>query len=89
MHTPPLRDTHSEAMNTTPRMYWDEYVHRNGGPAGVSAKLSVPYSTIAGICNGSRGIGRALAERMADADAELDARVLVWVRRVDTDKQAA
>jgi plasmid maintenance system antidote protein VapI len=69
-------------MNTTPRMYWDEYVHRNGGPAGVSAKLSVPYSTIAGICNGSRGIGRSLAKRMAERDPELDESILIWVESI-------
>lgn len=71
------------------RALWNSYVDKHGGPTAVAAHLGIPYSTIAGICNGSRGIGRALAERMAAADAELDARALVWVRRVEPKKQAA
>lgn len=63
----------------TPRDYWNQYVERHGGPAGVSIKMRVPYSTIAAICNGSRGIGRRLAQRMAEADPSLDPTVLVWV----------
>ncbi len=64
------------------RTYWNSYVEANDGPTGVSAKLGIPYSTIAGICNGSRGIGRELAKRMAEADSELDAGRLVWVTPV-------
>lgn len=64
------------------RPYWNTYTEANGGPVGVAAKLGIPYSTIAGICNGSRGIGRELATRMADADPELDAKILVWVAPV-------
>jgi hypothetical protein len=55
------------------RDYWINYVEQNGGPSGVAAKLGIPYSTIAGVCNGSRGIGRRLAIRMATADPTLDA----------------
>lgn len=62
------------------REYWNHYVTENGGPNGVAAKLRIPYSTIAGICNGNRGIGHRLAERMAAADQLLDAKRLVWVR---------
>ena len=62
-----------------PRDYWSNYVERHGGPTSVAARLDIPYSTIACICNGSRGIGRELARRMADADPELDASVLLWV----------
>ena len=64
---------------STPRAYWDAYVSENGGAKGVSDKLGIPYSTIAGICNGNRGIGRGLAERMARKDPLLDAGRLVWV----------
>lgn len=64
------------------RDYWNHYVEQNGGPVGVSKKLTIPYSTVAGICNGSRGIGRALAERMAQADPILDRGKLVWVRAI-------
>ena len=63
----------------TPRTYWNQYTERHGGPAGVASRLAIPYSTIAGVCNGSRGIGRGLAKRMAESDPELDESVLVWV----------
>lgn len=63
----------------TAREKWTQYVTENGGPTGVANKLGIPYSTIAGVCNGSRGIGRQLAARMAQADDSLDASWLVWV----------
>lgn len=63
----------------TPREYWALYVEQNGGPAGVARKLDIPLSTIAAVCNGSRGIGRALAGRMCKADPLLDAKTLIWV----------
>ncbi len=66
-------------MTTTPRATWTQYVDENGGATGVSKKLDIPYSTIAGICNGSRGIGRSLAKRMAERDPSLDESVLIWV----------
>ena len=47
-----------------------------------AAKLGIPYSTIAGVCNGTRGIGRDLAARMHRADQTLDASVLLWVRPI-------
>lgn len=68
----------SDSMDA--RAYWTNYVQRHGGPRGVSDRLDLPYSTVACICNGSRGIGHALATRMAEADPELDRSVLVWVR---------
>ncbi|NLA68294.1 MAG: helix-turn-helix transcriptional regulator [Gammaproteobacteria bacterium] len=71
----------------SPRDYWAKYVADNGGPAAVAAALNIPYSTIAGVCNGSRGIGRRLAQRMADADPSLDREVLVWV--MQEEKNAA
>ena len=64
------------------RTYWNTYVDDNGGPAKVAAKLAIPYSTIAGVCNGTRGIGRDLAARMHRADQSLDASVLLWVRPI-------
>lgn len=64
------------------RTYWNTYVDDNGGPTKVAAKLCIPYSTIAGVCNGTRGIGRDLAARMHRADQSLDASVLLWVRPI-------
>lgn len=70
------------------RNYWTHYVEQQGGAVAVSAKLSIPYSTIAGICNGSRGIGHRLAQRMAAADPILDQAKLVWVRAIKPDGDA-
>lgn len=63
-----------------PRSYWMQYVEKNGGAPAVAERLGIPYPTIASVCNGSRGIGRELAERMSTADPELDRTVLVWVK---------
>ena len=62
-----------------PKAYWNQYVQKYGGPAGVAKRLGIGYSTIAGICNGSRGIGRRLAQRMLQADPDLDEKILIWV----------
>lgn len=80
MHTARQRVTHSEPMDA--RDYWNHYVEEQGGAPAVAKRLQIPYSTIAGICNGSRGIGHSLAERMAAADPLLDAKRLVWVRAI-------
>lgn len=64
------------------RGYWNHYVSENGGPTGVAEKLGIPYPSIAAICNGQRGIGHDLAERMSKADPILDPKKLVWVRPV-------
>lgn len=71
---------HSEPMNA--RQYWDSYVERIGGLAAVATRLRTPYSTIAGITNGSRGIGHSLAARFAKADKSLDVNTLLWVRPI-------
>lgn len=61
------------------RTYWDDYVSRHQGAAAVAQRLDIPYSTIAAVCNGHRGIGKKLAQRMASKDSSLDPQVLVWV----------
>lgn len=70
-----------------PREYWAHYVDVNGGPTRVSEKLEIPFSTIAAICNGARGIGRRTARRMVKADPLLDEKTLIFVEAVE--KQAA
>lgn len=66
------------------RSYWNGYVEQCGGIQATAERLRTPYSTIACICNGTRGIGRKLALRFAEADASLDENVLVWVTPVAT-----
>jgi plasmid maintenance system antidote protein VapI len=64
-----------------PRAYWAHYVDVNGGPARVSERLGIPFSTIAAVSNGTRGIGKDLAQRLHQADPMLDPKTLVWVTR--------
>lgn len=73
------------------RTYWNHYTEQHGGPSGVARRLGIPYSTIAGLCNGSRGCGRDLALRMHAADPLLDPSVLIFLRAkraAATDKAA-
>ncbi len=80
MHTPRVCETQSEPMDTAAaRNYWNLYVEKHGGPVGTSKHLDIAYSTIAGICNGNRGIGRELARRMHERDPLLDIETIVWV----------
>ncbi len=62
------------------RTRWDQYVEDVGGLQKVAVHLETAYSTVAGISNGSRGIGRKLAIRFAENDTRLSADWLVWVR---------
>lgn len=73
------------------RTYWKHYVERHGGATAVAKRLGIPYSTIAGLCNASRGCGRDLALRMAAADPLLDPSVLIFLRakRKDGQQEAA
>lgn len=64
----------------SPRTYWQNYIDKHGGLVAIVDRLGIPYSTIAAVSNGWRGIGHKLAQRMAEADPSLDASVLVWVR---------
>lgn len=69
------------------RAYWNSYVEKCGGLAQTAEKLHTPYSTIACISNGSRGIGRNLARRFKEADPEIDETQLVWVAPVSSTDQ--
>lgn len=64
------------------RNLWDQYVIGVGGLQEAADKLNTAYSTVAGISNGSRGIGHKLALRFAEKDERLSADWLVWVRPI-------
>lgn len=64
----------------TPREYLAEYVDRHGGAPEVARRLGIPYSTLAAICNGYRGISPQMADRMHKADPMIDRNQIVWVR---------
>jgi hypothetical protein len=72
----------------TPRTYWQNYVDANGGPTGVAERLGIPYTTIASITNGWRGIGRKLALRMVKADPSLNPALLAFVAATKTAQNA-
>ncbi len=67
----------------TPRQYWNEYVDRQGGNSELSRRTGIPYSTLAGVSNGTRGIGKKLAQRLKESDPLIDAAHLVWVQPTD------
>ena len=65
-----------------PRDYLSAYITQNEGLAATAAKLGMPYSTLAAINNGTRGISPKTARKMAAADPLLDANRLVWIRPI-------
>jgi hypothetical protein len=69
-----------EKRSAEARAYFTDYVRRQGGLYAAAKKLKTPYSSLAAIANGGRGIGYALADRFCRADRTLDASLLVWVR---------
>lgn len=66
----------------TPRDYLHAYITSKGGLAATAAHLRMPYSTLAAISNGTRGVSPKTAKRMADADPLLDSNRLVWIRPI-------
>lgn len=64
----------------TARDYLDTYIDRHGGVAATASLLGMPYSTLAAIRNGTRGVSPKTAQKMAKADPLLDANKLVWIR---------
>ena len=73
----------------TPREYLAEYVERHGGAPKVAQRLGIPYSTLAAICNGYRGISPQMADKMHKADPMIDRNQIVWVRAERPDQQKA
>lgn len=74
-----------------PRAYWNAYIERVGGLPKLAAESGIPYSTLAGINNGFRGVGRELAQRLVDFDPLLDKGLLLQIEAVrarDTDEAA-
>lgn len=64
----------------TPREYLAEYVGRNGGAPECARRLGIPYSTLAAVLNGYRGISAQMADRMHAADPMIDRNQIVWIR---------
>lgn len=64
----------------TPREYLAEYVERNDGAPATAKRLGIPYSTLAAILNGYRGISPQMADKMHKADPMIDRNQIVWVR---------
>lgn len=62
------------------RDYLQAYIDQNGGVPQTAARLGLPYPTFAAIANGTRGISKDMADRMAHADPLLDKARLIWVR---------
>lgn len=63
-----------------PRDYLRAYIEAKGGIAATASHLGMPYSTLAAINNGTRGVSPKTAKRMAQADPLLEANRLVWIR---------
>lgn len=72
-----------------PRTYWNTYVERVGGLPKLAAESGIPYSTLAGINNGHRGVGRELAQRLCDHDPMLDKGLLLQIEASRADGEAA
>lgn len=66
----------------TARDYLSAYIERHGGLPTAAAFLGMPYSTLAAIANGTRGVSPKTARKMADADPLLDPNRLVWIRPI-------
>lgn len=64
----------------TSRDYLNTYIERHGGVPQTARFLGLPYSTLASIVNGTRGVTPKMARRMAEADPILDPNRLVWIR---------
>lgn len=64
-----------------PRSPLLQYIDACGGKPQAAKVLDLPYSTLAAICNGTRGVGKDLARRLEEASGgQLNAQQLVWIR---------
>lgn len=63
------------------RQYLLDYVNKIGSRPKAADKLGIGYSTFASICNGTRGIGKATAQRMeTNSGGKLKADKLIWIQ---------
>lgn len=65
-----------------PRDYFVGAVTNRGGPAAASRYYGIPFTTIASICSGQKGVGPRTARRMVEVDPMLDEGKLMLVRAV-------
>ena len=71
------------------RKHLNDYVEEVGGRPAAANALGIPYSTMAAICNGTRGIGKDLAQRMAEGSGgRLNADLLIWITAGDVGQAA-
>jgi hypothetical protein len=72
----------TQTIEVDARKHWDRFVAKNGGIVGTADLLKMPYSTIASICNGTRGIGHEMARNLEKrSDGVLNPILLVWMRQ--------
>ena len=64
----------------TERDYLTRYITNHGGIPATAKRLGMPYSSLAAIANGYRGISPRQAKKMAAADPMLEANRLIWIR---------
>lgn len=65
------------------------FINTFEGRPQAAEKLGIPYSTLAAICNGTRGVGKDLAQRLEErSGGALKAEQLIWIRPI-TDREAA
>ena len=67
------------------RDYLTRYIDSKGGISATAKILGMPYSSLAAIANGYRGISPKQAKKMFAADPMLDANRLIWVRATKTE----
>lgn len=66
-----------------PREQLRIYVQGIGGCPAASKKMGIPYSTLAAILNGTRGVGRNMACKLEISSAgRLAADRMIWIKPV-------
>lgn len=84
-----LSAEHNKGKIVNGREYISSYVDKNGGLRPTAKKLGIPYSSLAAIINGYRGIGKNMALRITKASrGELKPEHLIWIKQTKRQKTA-